>query len=292
MNKKIKEFGTFQWVDIENPTEEDFSNLKLPFVVDNNFLEDALEAGHLPKIERTQEYVFMILRGYTATAEEKAIEVGQISNKIAFFINQKTVVTIHRASFPFLNNINNKINTSDELVLQIVNDLLETFQNPIKSQSEKMDDLEQSIFLKGGNNLSIEKLYFEKAKARLSKKILLIMQSVFNQFKVEEPLFTNLQDIKDTIVDLILRTDEIVEDSNALLNSYMSYQAQKSNDVMKLLTVFSAFFLPLTFIAGVYGMNFDHMPELRWENGYFITLGVMIVIAVIIFIWFRRKRII
>jgi len=59
---------------------------------------------------------------------------------------------------------------------------------------------------------------------------------------------------------------------------------------MKVLTIFSAFFLPLTFIAGIYGMNFDVMPELRWQNGYFYTLGVMVLICLIVFLWFKRKR--
>ena len=291
MKKQSREFDTFQWIDLENPSEIDLDQLQLPFAVDVNFLEDALESGHLPKIEKTSDYTFMILRAYTATEEEKAVEVGQISNKIAFFITKKAVITIHRASFSFLYGVNGKYACADELVLQIINDLLGTFEDPITKQSEKMDALEQSIFLKGGNNLSIEKLYFEKSKARLSKKILVIMQSVFNQFDVEDSLQTKLQDIKDTLLDMILRTEEVVEDSNALLHSYMTFQAQKSNDVMKLLTVFSAFFLPLTFIAGVYGMNFENMPELKWEYGYFITLFVMLVIALIIFIWFRRRKI-
>ncbi len=291
MNKQIKEFDNLEWIDIENPSEIDLDQLQLPFSVDVNFLEDALESGHLPKIEKTPDYTFMILRAYTANEDEKAVEVGQISNKIAFFVTKQTVLTIHRAKFSFLNNLTANYNSADELVLLIINNLLGTFENPIKNQSEKMDALEQSIFLKGGNNLSIEKLYFEKSKARLSKKILVIMQSVFNQFKVDDSLNTNLQDIKDTILDMILRTEEVVEDSNALLHSYMTFQAQKSNDVMKLLTVFSAFFLPLTFIAGVYGMNFENMPELNWEYGYFITLFLMFMIALIVFIWFKRKKI-
>ena len=98
--------------------------------------------------------------------------------------------------------------------------------------------------------------------------------------------------LKDTIIDFILRSEEIIDDATALLNSYMSFAAQKSNDVMKLLTIFSAFFLPLTFIAGVYGMNFQNMPELQTQNGYFFTIGVMLVIGIIIFIWFKRKKII
>ena len=103
---------------------------------------------------------------------------------------------------------------------------------------------------------------------------------------------TALQDIKDSLVSLILNYDEVLENANSLLNTYHSVNSQKSNDVMKLLTIFSAFFLPLTFVAGIYGMNFDHMPELRWDIGYYLTLSVMLVIVIVIFVWFKRKKII
>lgn len=291
MNKTVTNFNNFDWLDIENPTSNDLQALEFPFDIDQNLLVDALESGHLPKIERTKDYVFMILRAYTATENEKAIEVGEISNKIAFFIHKRGLITIHRAPFKFIRNPPNHFESSDSLALYIVNELLKTFKNPLKQQADKMDQLEQDIFLKGGNNLSIEKLYFEKSKARLAKKLLLIMQNVINQFTVEDELKSTLQDIKDTILDLILRTEEIVEDANALLNSYMTFTAKKSNDVMKLLTVFSAFFLPLTFIAGVYGMNFSNMPELNWKYGYFAIVFIMLVISIGIYMWFRKKKI-
>jgi magnesium transporter len=292
MKKIVKDYGLFQWIDIESPSKDHLKDYEFPFPLDVKFLEDSVESGHLPKIEKTSEYSFMILRAYTAAEDEKAIEVGQISNKIAFFVSKEAVITVHRASFAFLKGLPENFDSSDELVLHIINDLLQTFESPIKTQSERMDALEQSIFLQGGDNLSIEKLYFEKSKARLSKKLLVIMQGVFNQFKVDPSLNSNLQDVKDTVLDLTLRTEEVVEDANALLNSYMTFQAQKSNNVMKLLTVFSAFFLPLTFIAGLYGMNFQNMPELRTDYGYFLTLLFMLLIAIGIFIWFRKRKII
>lgn len=292
MNKRVYNFEKFDWIDIENPTGSSLSALDLPFSIDPNFLEDALESGHLPKIEKTREYVFMILRAYTASENEKAIEVGEISNKVAFFIHRNTLITIHRASFDFIDKVPKTLKTLDAVVLHLVNELLMTFEKPIKSQSEKMDQFERNLFLNRGNNLSIEKLYFEKSKARLAKKILVIMQNVINQFQVEENLASTLQDLKDTTLDLILRTEEIVEDANGLLNSFMTFTAQKNNDVMKLLTIFSAFFLPLTFIAGVYGMNFVNMPELNWEVGYYLILLVMLITSIIIYIWFKRKKII
>ena len=120
---------------------------------------------------------------------------------------------------------------------------------------------------------------------------MLVTQSVFDQLRVDDNLSSTLQDLKDTLLHLIFRAQEVVDDATSLLNSHMTFTAQKSNDVMKLLTVFSAFFLPLTFIVGVYGMNFHNMPELNLKYGYFITLLVMIVIAILIYIWFKRKKI-
>ena len=291
MSKRIQKFDNFEWIDLENPTEEEIRSTSIPFQIDENFVEDALELGHLPKIERTPEYVFIILRAYTAAENEKVVGVQQISNKVAFFIDDKTLITIHRPSFKFIENTPTNFKSPDDAALYLFNELLMTYDEPIRKQVDKMDAFEQDIFLRGGSDLSVEKLYFEKSKARLTKKILLITQNVFDQLRVDDSLASTLQDLKDTILHLILRSEEMIDDATSLLNSHMTFTAQKNNDVMKLLTVFSAFFLPLTFIVGVYGMNFVNMPELKWENGYFIALLVMLVIALFIFVWFKRKKI-
>lgn len=292
--KKIEhQLNDAVWIDIEDPTEEELMQLNLPFDIDENLLEDALEVGHLPKIERVTDYTFMIMRAYTASEDEKAIDVDQISNKIAFFIHEKGLLTVHRAPFDFiLEHRSEEYQSIDELVLNITDDILMTFEQPLRDQADRMDILEQQIFINRGSNISIEGLYYEKSRARLTKKILLISQKIISKFQVSDDASSKLQDLKDTIIDFILRSEEIIDDATALLNSYMSFAAQKSNDVMKLLTIFSAFFLPLTFIAGVYGMNFQNMPELQTQNGYFFTIGVMLVIGIIIFIWFKRKKII
>lgn len=99
-----------------------------------------------------------------------------------------------------------------------------------------------------------------------------------------------LQDIRDAQAKLQLYYDQLTEDAINMVSTYMSYNAQKTNEVMKVLTVFSAFFLPLTFIVGIYGMNFDVMPELRWKYGYLMILLMMLLIFIIIFTWFRRRR--
>jgi magnesium transporter len=99
------------------------------------------------------------------------------------------------------------------------------------------------------------------------------------------------KDIKDELLNLLTYNDESVENANQLMTTYLSISDQKNNEVVRLLTIFSAFFLPLTFIAGVYGMNFDFMPELNWKWGYFFSIGFMLLVVIVIYLWFRRKRI-
>ena len=85
--------------------------------------------------------------------------------------------------------------------------------------------------------------------------------------------------------------EESVDNSSHLMNTYLSLSDQKNNEVVRLLTIFSVFFLPLTFIAGIYGMNFKFMPELNWKLGYAFALCLMAIVVVVIYLWFRRKKI-
>jgi magnesium transporter len=291
MSKTIKTFSNFEWIDLENPGHDELKTLTQPFNIDYNLLEDILEHGHLPKLERVNDYTFIILRAYSANFTDNITTVGELSNKIAFFCNNDRLITVHRAEFDFLKNRPDDFIYSETLMLNIINEMLLSFELPLQFQSKKMDEFEKEIFLKNGNSISIESLYFQKSKARISKKVLQLSQNVLNQISVKPESGSDLQDLKETTVGLLLNYDEIIEDANMILNTYLSVTAKKSNDVMKLLTIFSAFFLPLTFLAGIYGMNFDFMPELRLKNGYFLTLGGMLMVCIIIYFWFRRRKI-
>ena len=283
MSKIVKVYDQFRWTDLGRPSQEELQTLTSAHNIDLHLLEDVLEYGHLPKIEKVKDFTFIILRAYASTGKENITAVGGLSNKIAFFI---------RADFEFFKNLSDDYASSEALMMDIINEILMTYEKPLGQQGDKMDEFERAIFLKGGQTISIESLYYQKSKARISKKVLQLTQAVLNQITVKPELSSLLQDTKETTLSFVLQYDEVIEDANTILHSYMSVTAQRSNDAMKLLTIFSAFFLPLTFIAGIYGMNFDFMPELRWKYGYFITLGVMVVISIIILSWFKRKRII
>ncbi len=285
------QFDKFVWIDFCQPDKESLDKIAEEYNLDYFQIKDSLESGHLPKFEKQPNYNFLILRAFTSTIEEGSTTISELSNKIAFFYNEKKLITIHRSAFPFLNTVKKEYNNSEDVLLYLIHKMLETYQRPLNDLDEHITKIEEVIFLKNYEKVSLEDLYFLKTQTRITKKLLQIIQNVINQLEVKDESKTALQDIKDRLLNLILNYDEVLENSNNLLNTYLSVNAQKSNDVMKLLTIFSAFFLPLTFVAGIYGMNFENMPELKWRSGYFLTLGIMLFIALVIYFWFKRKRI-
>lgn len=286
-----KNFKHFEWTDICKPDKEELTKIAAAYHLDYFQIKDSLQPGHLPKIEINERYTFIVLRAFTADLKTEATTIPELSNKIAFFFNQEKLITIHSTEFSFLKIGEKSFLSVEELLLHIIFKMVNSYQQPFDELDTKIGEFEKIIFLKDYTKISIGSLYFLKAQARITKKLLQIFQNVVNQIQVKEEHNTAQQNIKDHLLSLILSYDEVLEDANNLLNSYHSVNAQKNNDVMKLLTVFSAFFLPLTFIAGIYGMNFDFMPELKWHWGYFLTLGLMLAIAIVIFIWFKRKKI-
>lgn len=285
------QYENFVWIDICQPNRESLDKIAEEYQLDYFQIKDSLEQGHLPKFEKQPNYNFLILRAFTSTIAQGATTITELSNKIAFFYNGNKIITIHRCQFSFLETVKGDYKLPEDILVYLIHKMVETYQIPLNELDEKIIQIEKTIFLKDYAKVSLEELYFLKTQTRITKKLLQIFQTVINQIEVSEHSKTAFQDIKDKLLSLILNYDEVLENANNLLNTYLSVNAQKSNDVMKLLTIFSAFFLPLTFVAGIYGMNFDNMPELQWQSGYFLTLGVMAVIAIIIYLWFKRKRI-
>ncbi len=292
MTTTVRQFETFKWLDVEDPSLEELQALIIPFTIDVNNLEDVLERGHLPKIEKTEEYLFIILRAYALDSTEQTMRLGSISNKIAIFVHAQGLLTVHRAHFSFLHHLSKSYDTTFALALDIINEMLLSYDEPLREQDELIERFEQEVFLKEQPNLSTQALYYHRTKSRYIRKILQLSQSVISQLKIPQELNSTLQDLKDTNLHLLLKAEEIIDDSHTLLNYSLSISAHRNNDVMRLLTVFSAFFLPLTFVVGLYGMNFHFMPELAWRSGYLFVWVIMLAVSLVIMIWFKRKGII
>lgn len=292
MKEKRSDFANFQWVDLENPKLAELKEIIRPYGLNPHLLEDLLEVGHLPKLEKVGEFNFMILRAYSVKSNERLTTIPELSNKIGFFFTNEVLLTVHQKPFLFLEEVSGHFEDPEALILRIMEKMLATYQAPADWLSEEMDRFESDVFLGRRSRFSVESLYFAKAKARSCKKVLQLTQTVLLHLDVQVGHEGQLQDLKETTTSLILQFEDFLDEANSLLNIYLSSTSQKTNEVMKLLTIFSAFFLPLTFLVGVYGMNFKFMPELNWEYGYYATWGTMLGISLAIFIWFKRRKII
>ena len=150
--------------------------------------------------------------------------------------------------------------------------------------------IENKIFLKVLNPSMLEDLYLIKRSISVRSKLLTLTGEVIQSIKVKSKDAIMHQDLKELRIKLMLLNDQTHENVTNLLNIYLSLSAQKTNEVMKVLTIFSVFFMPLTFIVGVYGMNFDFMPELRYKWSYPILLVSMLIFSAIIYWWFKRRK--
>ncbi len=287
-----KQFESFTWIDIEHPNKLDLEKIATEHSLNYHLIKDSLEKGHLPKYEQSNNVDFFIFRAYTSDVNLQIDEVEEMSNKIAFFILENKIITIHRAPFEFLNTQIDALSSIQDLFLKIISSMVGTYKKPTIDLALKISDIEKTIFLKDHRNILVEELYYIKSQSRILRKVLHITQDVVNQITNKYNQSYHYQDIKDQLLHHSTIIDESVENANQLMTTYLSISEQRNNEVVRLLTIFSAFFLPLTFIVGVYGMNFDFMPELKWKLGYLFALLFMLFVVVVIYVWFRKKKII
>ena len=286
------DFEDFHWLDLENPILVELTEIIKPYGLNPHLIQDLVQVGHLPKLEKVGEFTFLLLRAFSAKTNGKLTTIPELSNKIGFFFTDEILITVHQKPFHFLDEVSGHFENPESLILKIIGKMLETYDAPANWLSEEMDHFESAVFLGRKKRFSVEELYFAKAKARACKKVLHLTQTLLLHLTVQQSNEVQLQDLKESVSSLILQFEDFLDEANSLLNIYLSSNSQKTNEVVKLLTVFSAFFLPLTFLVGVYGMNFKFMPELNWEYGYYLTWGIMISISIVIFIWFKLRKII
>lgn len=288
--------ANFIWLDIINPTVDELKAVSEKYNLHHYTLKDCLEPDHLPKHEDLGDLHFIITRILNKSQTNKSHTVQEISSKIAVFYNDEFIITVHRLPQITLEEIKTKyvetgkLKNTNELVTKIIWYVLHSYDLPAIQLSNEVDNYESIIFLKPFTPVMMEDIYFIKRKAAISNKLLMLTGEVLNTIRTTNTDLVALQDAKDLHIKLMTIYDQVNDDISNLLNIYLSLSAQKTNQVMKVLTIFSVFFMPLTFIVGIYGMNFDVMPELRFKYGYPAVLIIMVVISFVIWWWFKRKK--
>lgn len=287
-----------EWIDVEAPTPEDLLFLHERYKINQLLLEDTIDPNHLPKFEQDDDVKFFLMRENTELERSHLNTISDISTKLGVFLIGNIIITIHRMKnrsiYEFKKEIllpENKEVTSEKIALNLALKVMKSFDDESQNLMETMDNIENEIFLKNTNSPNqIRRLYKLKRKSGLNTRILNISADWVDKFKTLNLVDTQVTDLKDKHKDVIADFEHLNSQVINLISMFLALSDQKANQVMKVLAIYSMYFFPITFIAGIYGMNFENMPELRQPLGYFITLGVMAFIALLTFIYVRRKR--
>jgi len=263
-------------------------------------LEDVLNTNHRPKTEDYGDHLFIVTR--MASLKEGNLDIEQIS----LFVGKKFVLTFQEKAGDCLDPVRNRIRNgkrirvlySDYLAYAIVDAISDGYFPALETFGELLYALEDEVVKRPRQEL-IARIHDTKRDLRSLRHSLWPMREMLNGFAadtdvVREQTRPYLRDAQDHVIQALDMLETYREMASGLLDIYLSSVSQKMNEVMKVLTIIATIFIPLSFIAGVYGMNFDtsyplNMPELRWEYGYPAVMGCMAAVAIGLLFYFKRR---
>jgi magnesium transporter len=294
----------FTWVDVVDPAPDELAEVARRYNLHPTSVEDSLEPEHLPKYERIGSTTFIIVRAIDTDAAGDCSTLHEMTRKVAIFYGTDFLVTIHRTEQPFLTEIIEEYRSTappdgmaerrkgflPRLLIYIVNGAIATYQKPLEDAEAAIDMFEATVFGEHEFAGLLRRIYLVKRRVTLIRRMLShTFDAVKKLVPGSEPTAPLYQDLRENAESMHFYADELVEDVNNLLSIQLALASHRTNEVVRVLTVFSVFFLPLTFIVGVYGMNFDFMPELRQRWGYPAILAGMGLVTLVIYLWFRRR---
>lgn len=298
MGEVIYQNRNFKWINI---LSGDYA--KIPETMKSVHLkgfqvESPEKEGHLPKFEFQHNYNYSLIRFYKKSEHPYTNIVREFSKKISIYQGKNFLLTMHHDEVPFFGEILEKLPKLDaqgdmetfELFKIIFKNNTHTFLTPAEEISQSIDVFEDRLFEDERSKIDLRRVYTLKREASACVKILMLNREVLRSQRAlfpDEQLFKEMENYNELMYQLHSQNNE---DLNNLFELVTSLSDMRANRVMKVLTVFAAFFLPLTFISGVYGMNFVNMPELDLKYSYFAILGFMLLIVITIFIWFRKEK--
>jgi len=288
------------WVNMDQPGKADEDVLLNVFKFHPLTVEDCRENRHYPKVEEFPGYLYLIVHGVRADTSPDHFNTIELDA----FLGPNFVITYHHDEFRSIENVKQLIRTSPIacqrgaafLLHQILDQIVDYYSPVLDDFDERIDQLEADIFtLKRPNNSILEQimdlkrgvLRLKRISAKQREVLLRISRGEFALIDAQMlPFYRDVHDHIVRVTDLAESYRDLISGS---LEAYLSVVSNRMNEIMKVLTIFSAIMLPLTFIAGVYGMNFDNMPELHSRNGYYAVWGIMITVAVgMLFLFWKR----
>jgi magnesium transporter len=294
-----RDSGAKLWVDIEDPDNEILEDLlERRFGFHELAAEDSLSPNTLPKYDAFPAYDFFVFRAVDVNLREH----GSQTYKLSAFLGGDFLFTVHSGRMQAVDDICARLpedkrllaNGPDYLLYEIV-DLLVDAHFPLLDRIEEcVDDLQDSIF-QNAQPLHLDELLHLKRDVNVLRRQSLPQRELLNLISRGDSQFIQKQHLiyfRD-LYDHMFRISETIDSERDMMagtmEAYLSVIANRTNEIMRVLTVLSTIMLPLTLIAGIYGMNFEHMPELHWLHGYPFALGLMGATTLVMLTWFWKK---
>lgn len=263
-------------------------------------LEDIVNTSQRPKIDEYEDYIFIILKMLYYDKDENIV-----SEQVSMVLGDNYVLTFQEAEGDVFDTVRDRLRQakgrirnlgSDYLLYALIDAVVDHYYIVNETMGNKVEDLEDLLFegiIKEHLNKQVLDLKKELLKVR---RVIFPLREIISRIEksdhklIKKKTIQFYRDIYDHIIQLSDTIDIYREMIFSLMDMYMTSISNKMNEVMKVLTIMATIFIPLTFIAGIYGMNFDHMPELHYEYSYYILWAVMVIVFLAMLYYFKRKK--
>ncbi len=302
MNAVMKQVdkGLVNWIHIDNLNNPGLiEGIGTIFKIHALTLEDVLNIEHLPKVEASDDYLFLTMKHI------KFNQSGELTEThISLILFEDVLLSFADSEDDIFANINTRIESdksrartkkADYLFYLLLDSLVDNYFVVIDKIYERLETIDIQLIESTDKNHINEIHQIKNDLVLLRKSLIPLEKAVSNILKDEFDLITDedeifFKDIYDHIIQLIQTHDSYRDFISSLVEINSSNMNNNLNHTMKILTVIATIFIPLTFVAGIYGMNFKNMPELSWHYGYFLILGLMLLIALGMFCYMKRKK--
>jgi len=270
------------------------------FDLDRLLLEDVTNTNQRPKIEEYENHLFLSLKMLHYDEVSKTLD----SEQIGLVLSKEFVISFQEKTGDVFGHIRDRIEAAkgqirrknnDYLFYSLIDSIIDNYFIAIENIGNDLEELEDEIFNEPSQK-SLEKIHANKNILLTLRRSVYPLRESINKLLRDNDKFIHPKTIKyfNDVYDHTIQIIDILESYkdvvSGLKDSYLSSLSLKMNQVMQVLTIMATIFIPLTFIAGIYGMNFDNIPELHWKNGYYYFWGLSISIFIVLLIYFKRKK--
>jgi magnesium transporter len=297
----LKETPTASWINIDGVHDSRLiSDLGSRFGVHPLILEDIMNTAQRPKMEDLGDYIYIVVR--MLDLENKTMEVR--SEQVSLILGPNFVISFQEREGDVFDAVRDRIRTGkgrlrkqgpDYLAYALIDAIVDNYFVVLEKLGEKVEDIEEALVSRPDRETLHEIHAMKREMIYLRKSVWPLREVISGLERIESELIKDstgifLRDVYDHTIQVIDTVETYRDMLSGMLDIYLSSLSNRMNEVMKVLTIIATIFIPLTFIAGIYGMNFKFMPELEWRWGYFLVLGVMLALGVLMVILFKRKR--